>query len=225
MSPTTSNRGVKAREELRRRVLDGEWPPGTRLQPASLAAETGWSTTIVREALTHLAGEGLLAGRPNRGFFITDLSLDELTWITELRCRTEDIAVTLAVERGDIAWESRLIATHHQLERTPAHIDGQASLNLDWQDIHRDFHATLISACNVDKLCEVAASLRDSTMLFRRWSSPLQESGRDVVAEHRAILAAALARDAPLASQLLRAHYETTLDQIRQAHITHDHVA
>lgn len=219
MKSETSNRGVRAREELRNRILDGEWPPGTRLQPAALAAETGWSTTIVRESLTHLAGEGLLAVRPNRGFFVTDLSFDELKWITELRCRTEDIAITLAVERGDIAWESQLIAIHHQLERTPTHGPGEAGLSLEWQNAHRAFHAALLSACEVDKLCEVASSLRDSTMLYRRWSAPT-ESRRDVGAEHREILAAVLDRDAPRASRLLREHYEATLAQMRDAAVT-----
>lgn len=212
-----STRGGQARETLRGWLLEGRWQPGDRLQPVALAEETGWSTTVVREALTHLAGEGLLTIQPNKGFFVPQLSLDELTWITELRCRTEELAVGLALERGDLAWESDLIAAHHRLTRTMPRDEADGAFGADWLEAHHAFHGTLIAACGVDKLCEIASNLNDATMLFRRWALPSKNSQRrDVAAEHQEILEAALARDVVLTQQLLRKHYESTL-----AHIAH----
>ena len=179
---------------------------------------------MVREALTHLAGEGLLSIQPNRGFFIPDLTVDELTWITELRCHTEELAVSLALQRGDLAWESDLMAAHHRLARTPMRTESGAGLTLDWLDAHREFHATLIQACGVEKICEIAASLNDSTMLYRRWAAEPKalSTTRDVEREHQEILEAALARDVTLTSSLLRSHYEATLEHIVETEVGHE---
>lgn len=216
-TPGRETRGGQARETLRGWLLEGRWQPGDRLQPVALAEETGWSTTVVREALTHLSGEGLLAIQPNKGFFVPQLTIDELTWITELRCRTEELAVGLAIERGDLTWETDLIAAHHRLSRTMPRAD-DSGFGAAWLEAHHAFHSTLIAACGVDKLCEIASNLNDATMLFRRWALPSKgHQQRDVAAEHQAILDAALERDVALTQRLLRQHYESTLTHIAEA--------
>ena len=108
------------RDELRTNMLVGRWAPGDRLQLNQISEQFNTSSTVVREALTRLAGERLVVLRPNRGFFVPTLSLDELRDITELRCVNEQFGVTLAIERGDLAWEGELIAAHHTMERTPS---------------------------------------------------------------------------------------------------------
>jgi DNA-binding GntR family transcriptional regulator len=212
----TRSRVLGVHERIRSDVLNGRWMPGEKLQPVTLADQYRTSTTVIREALTRLAGEKFVVVEPNRGFFVPRLSLSVLRDLTEVRCRTESLALELTIQRGDLAWESELIACHHQLSRTPRRgKDDPHHVFEAWAIAHRAFHAKLIEACNVPVLINLSRQLSDSTELYRRWAAPSPAAGvRDVEREHSDILEATLARDAALASQLLRKHYETTVDVV-----------
>lgn len=55
---------------LRDRLQSGALAPGRRATAVDLADELGLSTTPVREALSRLAGEGLLEERRGQGYFV-----------------------------------------------------------------------------------------------------------------------------------------------------------
>jgi len=55
---------------LRDRLQSGALRPGGRATAVDLADELGLSTTPVREALSRLAGEGLLEDRRGQGYFV-----------------------------------------------------------------------------------------------------------------------------------------------------------
>src|SRR5262249_61557595 len=63
---------------LRARIVEGQFPPGSRLQDVQLAGELGVSRTPIREALLRLAGEGLVESDPNRGFLVAPLRREEI---------------------------------------------------------------------------------------------------------------------------------------------------
>ena len=202
------------RDELRTNILRGQWAPGDRLQLNQLSEQFNTSSTVVREALTRLAGDRLVILKPNRGFFVPTVSLDELRDITELRCVNEQFAVSLAIERGDLNWEGELMAVHHRMEKTPSR-DAENRPIIEWAAAHQAFHAQLLAACGVPVLIDLTNTLSDLTQLYNRWAtSATNWSGRDLSAEHQAILDAALARDAETTSRLLSEHYHGTLEAI-----------
>ncbi|MFI7495333.1 GntR family transcriptional regulator [Kocuria sp. M4R2S49] len=202
------------RDELRINMLSGRWAPGDRLQLNQLSEQFETSSTVVREALTRLAGERLVVLRPNRGFFVPTLSMDELRDITELRCVNEQFGVALAIERGDLAWEGELMAAHHRMERTPRR-DEDNRLTAEWAVAHQAFHAQLLAACGIPTLIDLTSTISDLTQLYNQWAtSATNWTGRDLSAEHQAILDAALARDAKTAADLLADHYRRTLESI-----------
>lgn len=208
-----------ALDAVRSAILAGDWAPGEKLSPGVLAEQCGTSNTVIREALTRLVGDGLVTSERNRGFFVRELRLRELQDLTELRCTTEALAARLAVERGDLRWESELIAAHHQLSRTPRRVPGEpARISADWDAEHRRFHALLIAPCDCAPMVRLAENLADSTALYRRWAAAsAAASRRDVEAEHRQLLEAALARDAQALGALLRSHYEATVSVVLEA--------
>ncbi|WP_191905732.1 GntR family transcriptional regulator [Microbacterium caowuchunii] len=216
MRTSPRHNGERVRDQIRIGLLNGQWEPGTKIQPAALAADYGTSTTVVREALTRLTGEGLLFVEPNRGFFVQDLTRTQLRDLTELRCRVEELAVSLAIERGDLTWESELIASHHTLAHTerrdpadPQHVSPA------WAEAHRHFHAVLLEPCGLPLMLNLSGQLADATELYRQWAAPTSAaSNRNVEKEHQDILDAAVARDAERAAALLRLHYEKTLEVI-----------
>ncbi|MCW4467323.1 GntR family transcriptional regulator [Glutamicibacter sp. MNS18] len=207
---------------IRRHILEGHWKPGDRLQPPTLATQFETSTTVIRESLTRLAGEGLVNIKPNRGFFVPELELQELADITELRCVTEALAARLAVERGDVAWESELIAVHHRLARTPRRLPEEPDvLNPEWAQVHREFHHALLAPCECAPMLKLSADLANSTELYRRWAAPSTAAiKRDVEAEHQQMLDAALARDAAELERLLRKHYTGTVQVLLESGVT-----
>jgi DNA-binding GntR family transcriptional regulator len=204
------------RDELRTNILKGQWAPGGRLQLNQLSEQFNTSSTVVREALTRLAGDRLVVLRPNRGFFVPTLSLDELRDLTELRVVNEQFAATLAIDRGDLGWEGELMAAHHRMEKTPSR-DEDNRPTAEWAAAHQAFHAQLLAACGVPVLIDLTNTLSDLQQLYNRWAtSATNWSGRDLSAEHQAILDAALARDAETTSSLLADHYRGTIEAITQ---------
>lgn len=224
MNPVGTNVGVRVTGSLRRAILNGLWEPGTRLPPVALASQFNVSTTIIRETLTRLTGEGLVVVRPNRGFFVPDLSLRELRDITELRCASEAIAVRLSLTRGDLRWESDLLAAHHQLARTPRRTsDDPSHISDEWARAHSAFHQALIGACDCEPMITLSANLATKTELYRRWAAPARVAmGRDVELEHRSILEAALERDVDQTTRLLTSHYEKTVRVVLESGLIQD---
>jgi DNA-binding GntR family transcriptional regulator len=202
--------------EVRADILAGRLRPGERLRLAALTERHGVSLSVVREALTRLAGSGLGAGglvraEPQLGFSVAALSVDEIEDLTAVRCDIEALALRRAVERGDIAWEARLVAAHHVLTNTPPLVaDDPHRLSEEWAAAHADFHAALVDGCGSPLLRQLRRSLYDAAELYRRWSVPFDQGRRDVAAEHHALCEATLARDAERAVGLLTEHIRRT---------------
>src|SRR5690242_4657103 len=82
MPPTLVER---AAEGLRAEILDGTLAPGDRVHLADAAERLGMSMVPVREALRSLASEGLVYAVPQRGYRVSELSLDDLEDTYRLR--------------------------------------------------------------------------------------------------------------------------------------------
>ncbi|MBC2592440.1 GntR family transcriptional regulator [Rhodococcus aetherivorans] len=208
-------------EQIRREILNGAYQPGRRLRFVDLAERYSVSQSVIREALARLSEQGLVDSLPQQGFRVVSLSLKDLNELTEARCDIESLAFRYAVERGDMEWESRVVAAHHRLASTPTIVDGEP--NPEWFDVHERFHRALLEGCGNDRLLGVALSLRDASALYRHWSCPIgHDYTRDVAAEHKAILEAALVRDPEVAASLLCEHIERTTAALRPVAASQD---
>jgi DNA-binding GntR family transcriptional regulator len=148
---------------------------------------------------------------PQYGFRVVPLSVADLKHLTDARAAVETLVLGQAVEHGDVAWESEVLAAHHRLERTPQQAADDASrLSVSWTAAHAAYHHTLLAGCPNPRLRAVADSLRDAAELYRQWSVPLAHVDRDIAGEHRAILDAVLARDVDAAAAALAAHIHAT---------------
>jgi DNA-binding GntR family transcriptional regulator len=211
----TSQRGTVTRteevyDELRAELLNlnGQYAPGQRLKLLDLAQRFSASLSVIREALTRLAEQGLLVATPQRGFSVRELSVPDLADLTQVRVQIESLALRQAVALGDVAWETTVVATHHTLERTPV-TDDTGQFNEGWSVAHRAFHQALVAGCGSPRLAEIATSLRDSAELYRRWYWVLTDDhARNVPAEHRGLRDLAVNRDADAAVELLTEHIE-----------------
>jgi len=206
----TRTDGVHAR--LREDILGGVLPPGQRLKFPELCKRYDTSVGAAREALTRLESAGLVRGQAHQGYVVTPLSVEDLSELTAARVEIECLVLRMAIAEGDVRWEADAIAAHHLLERaTYLDPDNPARSTAEWAAAHAAFHEALLAGCGNRRLREVATGLRDEAELYRQWSiTPALAKGRDVAAEHRAILDAAVARDLELAVRLLGEHISLT---------------
>src|SRR5215831_18770049 len=89
VSATTSSRVEAVMLQLRQRVFEGRYPPGTALRELTLARDLSVSQATIREALQRLQYTGLVTRTANVGSTVTRLSVKEVRERVELRTLLE----------------------------------------------------------------------------------------------------------------------------------------
>jgi DNA-binding GntR family transcriptional regulator len=197
------------RESLRRAILTGALPGGTRLVQADIAAQLQVSTTPVREALRDLATEGLIRLDPHRGAIVYEPDLQEVRDLYDIRQILEVEAIKRAVSA----------ITEEELARAEA-IQARMDQETDpvlWVDLNRDFHAALADAARSSRLSALLKNLRDAAAVYVALSL---ESGDDQLAagneDHHRLLDAMRRKDAETAASMVVHHLESTMDAVEQ---------
>ena len=85
--------------EIRRLILFGELPPGSRLHEVKLSERLGISRPSLREALRGLAAARILEQTPRHGYYVAELTARDLEEIYGLRAALEEYALSLIVPR------------------------------------------------------------------------------------------------------------------------------
>ncbi len=194
---------------LRQDLLAGLYGPGARLKISDLAETLEVSPGAVREALSRLIPEQLVVCRDQKGFVVAPLSIQDLEDLTDLRCEMEAIALRRSVAQGDEGWEAGVLASAHRLRRTKRFEDEGRTLTLERVERHAAFHAALVNACGNRRLLDLLAQLYQQSARYRGLSV-YAERGRDIDAEHQALVDAALDRDADRLVELMTTHFRTT---------------
>ena len=204
-----------ALNRLRDDILGGAFSPSTRLRVDELKSRHGVGGSPMREALSRLVAEGLVHSLNQRGFRVAPISTEDLIDITQTRQAIEGAAIERAIERGDDAWEGDLLGAFHRLDKFLSRdqdiIDEEIAA---WENIHSNFHRTLISACGSPRLIAFCHQLYDQATRYRRLLLDYNFDPLDVIAEHRTLLDAALSRDADAARSILQQHMALTADII-----------
>jgi DNA-binding GntR family transcriptional regulator len=211
--PRSLSRAVFA--EIRADIVAGTYLPGSKLSPREIATKSNVSLSVVREALTRLAEQGLVVAEPQLGFSVVSLDLEDARDLNRVRILIESAAIKDAVEHADVEYEARVLASHHRLTRTPQWGDATThTISEAWAQAHTQFHSALLSACTSPRLIDLAAGMRETAELYRRWSGRFTTRGaqRDVAGEHLALMQAALDRDADRAAVLAGEHIDRTTE-------------
>jgi DNA-binding GntR family transcriptional regulator len=206
-------------EKLREDIMSGDLVPGEKLRASALSRRYQVGVIPLREALSRLVATGFVVAEDQRGFWVAPISRDDLIDLNEARKSIESIALTRSVERGDIQWETDLVAAHHRLARlTPVRQGVPGRIDNDWELAHRAFHRALVAGCSSRTLTEIASALDLQIARYRLlWARGQVDPERDLHAEHQALLRAALDRNEPLCVSLLAGHYDRTVEHLLKA--------
>ncbi|MBW4717474.1 GntR family transcriptional regulator [Saccharothrix obliqua] len=190
----------QAVDVLRDLVLNGEIPPGTRVNEVELAARLGISRGPLREAIRHLASEQLLVLVPHRGAHVPTATAADVAALFELRTALECAAAELAAARRTDADVARLSAvcaesrrTHHSGERFPHHLD-------------LAFHRALLDAARSPHIAEQVRLVQQRVVLLRSGLADDPPHQRASLDDHDALVTAVAAGDAEQATAVMRKH-------------------
>ncbi len=203
--------------QLRTDIVSGALRPDTKLSIDELRSRYGVSLSPLREALSRLSAEGFVVLEDKKGFRVAPVSRDNCLEVARLQELLETQALTHSVKKGDAAWEEQVVAAYHSLSRLER-AERKDGAGVDaWEQQHRRFHAALIAACGMPLLLTFCAALHDFAARYRRLFLASHPFDSDVPGEHRAIMDAALDRNAKKACSLLVTHFERTAQNILSA--------
>jgi DNA-binding GntR family transcriptional regulator len=205
--------------QLRQEIIRGEVTPGARLNTRDLCRRFDTGLSPVREALSRLSTEGLVHQSDQRGFSAAPLSLGDLDELTRTRTTLNEAALRDSIRRGGAAWEEGVALACFRLSRVPRFLGEDEARNPDWDAAHRAFHQSLVAGCDSRWMEGFCDQLFDAFERYRNLSPFTQATRPRHQDEHRAIMEAAVARDAEAACALLRAHFELSEKLVRQ-HMT-----
>ncbi|MGE0497655.1 MAG: GntR family transcriptional regulator [Ramlibacter sp.] len=200
-------------ELLRQRIFSRELAPGSWIDELKLAEEYGISRTPLREALKVLAAEGLVTMKVRRGAYVTEVSQQDLADVYHLLSLLESDAAAVVATKATDAELKELQALHKALEAAAAPTKTAGKANTDqFFAVNEKFHMRLLEIANNRWRDQMVADLRKVMKLNRHNS--LLKTGRiaESLAEHQAIMAALLARDAQRTQQCMREHFANGLE-------------
>jgi GntR family carbon starvation induced transcriptional regulator len=203
---------IEVFESLRADILSSKLAPGTKLRFQDLRDAYGVGLSPLREALSRLAENRLVVAAGQRGFRVPIASAEDIRDVSMVRKEIESLALRLSIEHGDDAWEARVVASRHKLALLGR---GDKTVTEDeWEKRHREFHLTLVSACQSPSLLHLYSLLTDQFDRYRRLSakSRLPNSPRALV--HQRLVDATLSRNADLAVKVLQDHIDEATDLI-----------
>ena len=187
--------------ELKRAIMDGTYPPGSRIVADQVAAQLNVSAVPIREALVRLAGEGWVRLSPHVGATVPPFDPTEVLENALIRAALESAATRLATPH--------LTPEHFkELRRLLTAMDRAAKSDPSkYPGLNLDFHLTIVSACPYAGMRDLIRQVAEKTTRLRTVTFvPYYILASQT--EHRELLDALQARNAELAEQLSRRHIE-----------------
>ncbi len=198
---------VSAYQHIRSDILAGRLEPDRKLRIQELAGRLDVSPSVVREALSRLSAESLVIAEPQRGFRVTPINAADVKDLTAVRVDIELKCLRRAIDRGDVGWESAIVAANHALNRTPQ--EGH-DVSDEWTAAHAKFHFALVAACDSPWLLRIREQLFLQGERYRRINLQMSDDDRDLRAEHTRLAEAVLSRDVALAAERMTEHLRLT---------------
>ncbi|CAN5534043.1 GntR family transcriptional regulator [soil metagenome] len=186
-------------DELRSRIMSGEYEPGTRIREEQVAADFGVSRVPVREALQLLEQQRFIVLRPRRGAIVDSPSPAGARELMAIRLELEGMAARLAAARrgGDQAGELTRVVETAEAALTSGEHD-------DLPDLIDEFHELVAMASGNEELVDMLRTIRSRVdWLFE---VDIEERSPGSWTDHRRICDAIIGGDEVTASELMTSH-------------------
>lgn len=191
----------KLRESIEEEIATGKLPPGTHLDEVELGLRFGVSRTPIREALSLLAGEGLLEIRPRRGAVVAHITPQKLIEMFEVMAELEAMCARLAARRITEHELQELISAHQECVDAAANKDSDSYFYAN-----EKFHRAIYLGAQNHFLFEQATALQRRLRPYRRLQLRVRHRLQNSLREHQSILDAISEGNIDDASKVMRGH-------------------
>ena len=209
--PDALTRSVLAdqvKERLVEGILDGSYPPDSRIVETALAKEFGTSQAPVREALRGLEALGLVEITPFRGARVRRLDTEELLEAYVVRSTIEVLGARLAMANLTDADVTALLAIGADMRRAAEADDGRALAIMD-----ASLHEKIMQVSGNRTLLRVWRSLEPLSRTYITLLGPHSDP-RWTCSLHDPILEAVGRRDAEGVVRAIETHFDQVRDRL-----------
>jgi DNA-binding GntR family transcriptional regulator len=202
--PARSFLKERAYEQLKRRLLNNDYPPGTFLSERQLAENLGMSKTPIKAALERLESEGFITVSPQQGIVVRELSVHEIADLYEIRAALE--SYTLKSVAGKLTPDQIAMVRENLRDYAALRNTGRVA---DGVELDAAFHTQFVEFLGNGEIIRVMTQLREKmqrvvTQVFRLSPSRIDNS----CDEHTAIANAVIDGDGARAADLIIRHLE-----------------
>lgn len=189
-------------ERLREKILSGELREGEQLRQDAIAAEFQISRIPVREALSHLAAEGLIKIVANRGAIVSSLSPEEIGELFETRAVLECYMLRQAIPNLKEEDFKRAEDILRQFEESvEKNTETKAWGQWNWM-----FHSTLYAPAKRPTMLAFLKTLNHNCDRYTRLHLVFTRNLHQAGEAHRKLLEACRTRDPQVAEKALWEH-------------------
>ena len=188
-------------EELKRQIMIGEIPPGTRMMEVELADDMGVSRTPIREAIRKLEKEGLVSIEPRRGAYASEISIKDMVDVLEVREFLEGMAAGLASKR---ITEEEIEALKHSIDAYRDAVESGATEEIIEED--EIFHKLIVDCSGNKTLIQMINQVQELALRFRYIYYEDFSRYQNMPNEHQEILDAVLSGDPETARKAADEH-------------------
>jgi len=190
-------------DQLRQAILDGTYPAGAQLRQDALGEAYGVSRIPVREALFQLEAEGLVRIVPQKGAIVSELSLDEINDVFDLRVLLEPRM--LAESAPHFSADDFAALEHIQRRFEAAIADGNRS---EWGQINAEFHMAMYVNARQPRTQSIVMALLQTSDRYTRMQLSTVEAMGIAEREHAELIALCRAGRIEEACGFLKQHIE-----------------
>jgi DNA-binding GntR family transcriptional regulator len=209
--------GAAVVERLREKILSGELREGQQLRQDAIAAEFQISRIPVREALSHLAAEGLITIVANRGAIVSALSPEEISELFETRAVLECYMLRHAIpnlrEEDFKSAEEILRQFEDSLEKD--------SETKSWGQWNWLFHSKLYAPAHRPTMLAFLKTINHNCDRYTRLHLVFTRNLHLAGEAHRKLLDACRSRDPQIAEKALWSHIMDAGQYLKEFIIQH----
>jgi len=199
-------------ENLKNRIINNSLKPGEPLNEGVLSEELKISKTPVREALQQLEKEGFIENIPVKGAFVSQISIQDLREIFDLREILECQVIKRAALKADPDKVEALKKKFISSENNSKKVSTGGFKSGD------EVHSFIFETYGNHRLIEIYRRLQDhivrSRIHFFNQSHP--DRSEESFKEHLEILDALKAQDPSRAEQAVRSHLLNSMEYLKK---------
>ena len=199
----------KVYRALKEAIIKGVLEPGTKLLENKIAEEMHVSRTPVREAMQKLVAEGFVKTTPNQTMVVTEVSLEDIKEVLQIRGVLEGLAARVAAKKITSQEIDELEEIVIQMDLYVAKKDLTSYCKVD-----KEFHNLILNVCGNKWIINICDNLVNFIYRYQIRFLSFPRRLKCSLEEHRKIMESLKKHNSEDVDRLSQIHMENTVINI-----------